>query len=84
LLSAETRCCYYQISRPGSTNFSRCYPLTGVKTSPATNARAQEGIGVRLPADEERALEHESPNTEGVATPVAPEIIEKYLQMRSK
>jgi hypothetical protein len=82
--------CYYQISPPGSTNFSRCYPLTGVKTSAATNNRAQEASGARLDADDARMMEElesgnvERGNGESVAPPVSPEIIERYLQMRGK
>ena len=45
--------CYYQINPPGSSNFSRCYALTGVKTTATTNSRAQEASGgTRLHGDE--------------------------------
>ena len=76
--------CYYLINPPGSTNFSRCYPLSGVKTSAAANDRAQEASGARLSADEARSMEHHGLNPESDAAPVSPEIIERYLQMRGK
>lgn len=76
--------CYYLINPPGSTHFSRCYALTGVKTAALAAERAQKESGTRLHADEARGLELESINIESVATPVPPEIIERYLQMRGK
>jgi hypothetical protein len=75
--------CYYQISPPGSSNFSRCFTLTGVKTSAAAAARAQQEGTMRLESDEARLQEHPVAASGTIPAPPA-EILEQYRLLRGE
>lgn len=68
--------CYYQISPPGSTNLSACYPLTGSRAGLAS-MRA-EGKG-SPPGDEQRLNEVAKDSASGA---VVESVLESYLAHR--
>jgi hypothetical protein len=64
--------CYYQISPPGTTNLSRCYSMSGFRSSFKEDS---------VKSDQVQLLEEVASDRSGGTAP--PEVVEAYLRSRS-
>jgi hypothetical protein len=73
--------CYYQINPPGSSNFSRCYSMSGSRSPP--KAATFRALGERLIEEQGRTEEVKILET-GQVAPVPRQLLEAYARARER